>query len=106
MVEVSNRRLVLEWVLYLVISAIGCAAVHVSLSRSAPVAVLPVAIFYGPAWLITNAFFGGIHGAPRWSYAPSILIAVLGQNALFWWVSRFIRNKLLERQQTGRRDGP
>jgi hypothetical protein len=105
MIEVSNRRLVLEWALYLVVSAVGCVAVHVSLSRSAPVAVLPLAIFYGPAWLITNAFFGGIHGAPRWSFAPSIFIAVLGQNALIWWVFRFIRNKLLEREQP-RSGGP
>src|SRR5579859_7331730 len=105
MIEISNRRWRLEWALYLVVSAFGCVAVHVSLSRSAPVAVLPVAIFYGPAWLITNAFFGGIHGAPRWSFAPSIVIAVLGQNALIWWVLRFIGNKLLERKQS-RSGGP
>jgi hypothetical protein len=92
-IELSNRRWALEWALYLVASALGCAAVDVSLSRSAPAAVLPLAIFYGPAWFITNAFFGGIHGAPRWSFLPSIVIAVLSQNALIWWLTRIIMNK-------------
>src|SRR5579859_3146857 len=105
MIEISNRRWRLEWALYLVVSAFGCVAVHVSLSRSAPVAVLPVAIFYGPAWLITNRILRRHSWCSPMVLRASIVIAVLGQNALIWWVLRFIGNRLLERKQS-RSGGP
>ena len=44
-------------------------------------------IFYLPTWILTNAAFGGIHGAPAWSFIPSLVIAVVVQNALLWLIA-------------------
>jgi hypothetical protein len=102
MAEISNRRWTFEWTAYLIASALGCASIDASFAHEAPVAAIPINMFYMPVWLMANSFFGGIHGAPRWSFMPSIVIAVFGQNAIIWWLTRVIRNKLFGRKQSGR----
>lgn len=52
-------------------------------------------LFYAPAWLLANMLFGGIHNAPAWSFFPSVVLAVVGQNLVLWrlcsWLSRHMQ---------------
>lgn len=100
MSDPSHKRLALALGIYVLASALGTLALDISMSRNAPSAALPIAIFYGPTWFLVNGFFGGIHGAPQWSYVPSFLIAVFSQNALIWWLSTAVNNKLRRRQNS------
>ena len=100
MIEVSSGRWALEWAAYLVISALGSVATYVSMSGTPPASALCVAVFYGPAWFVINAFFGGLHGAPRWSIFPSVIIAVLVQNGMIWWLIRATDNLVRRRTES------
>ena len=57
-------------------------------------------VFYAPVWLLTYAFFGGIHGAPGWAMIPSVIIAISSQNALLWLVARKITFQLRKYRET------
>jgi hypothetical protein len=44
-------------------------------------------VIYLPAWVPVNGAFGGIHGAPGWSFGPSIFIAVVLENLALAWIA-------------------
>jgi hypothetical protein len=75
------------------LSALGIGLVYGSLYPQAPGIIKAVMLFYAPAWIFTNAVFGGPHDAPAWSYWPSIILAVVGQNALAWKLIIWVRSK-------------
>lgn len=58
--------------------------------RDAPNIVNAIWLFYAPIWILCNAMFGGIHGAPAWSFLPSVVMAVVGQNLILWLGARWI----------------
>lgn len=74
--------------------AAGVAMVYGALFPRAHESCNYALLFYAPAWLATNALFGGPHNAPGWSYLPSIALAVAGQNAALWALITCARNKL------------
>lgn len=78
----------------IILSAAGVAMVYGALFPKTHVSFSYALIFYGPAWLATNALFGGPQNAPSWSYLPSMAMAVAGQNTLVWALIAWGRNKL------------
>jgi hypothetical protein len=84
---------------FLCVSALGVALAYWVTSNTAPAFVNAVWVFYAPAWLVVNAFFGGIHGAPAWAFLPSVIIAVVSQNLLLWLISRWFLQRREERRQ-------
>ena len=54
--------------------------------------------FYVFTWLLINSLFGGIHGAPDWSFSMTAFLAVIAQNLLIWAVLKF-SVKLVKRKR-------
>jgi hypothetical protein len=85
-----NRSFVVAEVL-LATSTIGVWSVYANLSVGTPPHLLYwIWTFYAPVWFAFNALFGGIHGAPQWSIMPSVLLAVVSQNALLYFSGRWV----------------
>jgi hypothetical protein len=76
------------------LSAMGIALVYGSLYPQAPDSIKTAMLFYAPAWMFTNALFGGPQNASPWSYWPSIVLAVVGQNVLLWKLFYWLRTKM------------
>ena len=85
--------------IFLVMSMLGIALVYrVFSDETAALPIKAAWLFYAPAWILCNAMFGGIHGAPAWSFWPSIFLAVVGQNIALWLAIRW----LLQRNGQGK----
>jgi hypothetical protein len=78
----------------IIVSAAGVAMVFGALFPKAHASFTYALLFYGPAWLATNGLFGGPQNAPGWSYLPSMVLAVAGQNSVIWILVNWGRNKL------------
>ncbi len=98
----SVRRFIMRsFVLFSALSVVGVilAAWAAMSQQGQPVIAQGVWDFYAIAWLVVNGMFGGIHGDPAWSLLPSIVIAVIGQNAVLWLL---IRRLIRSREQRSR----
>ena len=84
----AHQRAVLTGATLIVAASIPIASVFLfGLETNASSTAIDVLwVFYMPAWLPVNGAFGGIHGAPGWSFGPSIFIAVILQNLVLAWV--------------------
>jgi hypothetical protein len=83
-----SRQVVFQAISFIIVSTLGVLLVLSVFYDAASPLMRVLWVFYAPAWLISNGLFGGIHGAPAWALIPSIVIAVVGQNALLWFVTR------------------
>jgi hypothetical protein len=82
-----------------IVSALGIALVYwVFSDEQAPALVKTLWLFYAPAWVVSNAFFGGIHGAPAWSFLPSVVLAVVVQNLVLWLLVRWLLHRFPRRR--------
>ena len=75
----------LPWVAFSLASAAGIGLVYWGFgAQDAASPIQQLWLFYAPAWLLANMLFGGIHNAPAWSFFPSVVLAVVGQNLVLW----------------------
>ena len=86
----------LPWVAFSLASAAGIALVYWGFGAQDDASpVQQLWLFYAPAWLLANMLFGGIHNAPAWSFLPSVVLAVVGQNLVLWrlcsWLWRHVQ---------------
>ena len=96
-----TTRRTLYWSLFALWCAISIACIYDGMENRAPgqESGLGQAIwmFYFPTWILSLGMFGGIHGAPGWSFLPSIVLAVLVQSGLIWalgtWLYRLWRHR-------------
>ena len=85
--------------LLLTASAVGIWSVWANLSADGPHLLYWAWLFYAPSWLVFNALFGGIHGAPTWTIMPSVVLAVVSQNLILYSLGRWLARRLRPAQK-------
>ena len=79
----STTRRCLYWGLFTLWCVISIAGIYYGMESRAPGQEpglgQAIWMFYLPTWILSLGMFGGIHGAPGWSFLPSIVLAVLVQ---------------------------
>ena len=84
---------------FVAVSTLGATLASWAANEASPSFLNAIWYFYGPAWVLVNAFFGGIHNAPSWSFFPSVAIAVFGQNLVLWLAWRWFFGRLEQRRR-------
>ena len=98
----STTRRCLYWGLFTLWCVISIAGIYYGMESRAPGQEpglgQAIWMFYLPTWILSLGMFGGIHGAPGWSFVPSLVLAVLVHSgligALGTWVYRLWQRRI------------